>query len=172
MSSDTVPVTQAELLPCPFCGGPAIDVADSLNAVEAPDQVACTFCAAMADASKWNTRATPTPSPVMLSREEIIAVLIPMEDFINEPPRLWDIEPMEVRDYRHEAYRVWSNTRDAILALTSVDRAGQGFVMVPRDAVGRAFDLLGGVDDAAEVRGELLSALSASPKTHSEKAQA
>lgn len=50
-------------------------------------------------------------------RADLLAILLPMEDFINEPRRGGpQPEPMDTRDYRHEAYRVWSEVRDAILA--------------------------------------------------------
>jgi hypothetical protein len=70
--------------------------------------------------------AALTASPPVVEREAIDrALILAVEDFINEPPRLYDIEPMEVRDYRHSLYRVWSPLRDAILALTPVEGVGE-----------------------------------------------
>jgi hypothetical protein len=50
--------------------------------------------------------------------DKLREMLLAVEDFINEPQRNRDIEPMEVRDYRHELYRVWSPLCQAILSLT------------------------------------------------------
>lgn len=47
---------------------------------------------------------------------ELKALMLAMEDFLNEPPRSYDIEPMEVRDYRHQAHRVWEPLCRALLA--------------------------------------------------------
>jgi len=58
------------------------------------------------------TRANPTDVIQDELREKIAAV----EDFIDQPPRSYGPEPMEVRDYRHSLYRIWSPLRDAILA--------------------------------------------------------
>lgn len=62
---------------------------------------------------------TPITPDVAKLREMLLAV----EDFINEPPRRYDIEPMEVRDYRHELYRKWSPLCQAILASLSTPTA-------------------------------------------------
>ncbi len=48
----------------------------------------------------------------MITREMIVE----FEDFLNEPSRSWAIEPMEVRDYRHEAYRKWEPICRALIA--------------------------------------------------------
>lgn len=42
--------------------------------------------------------------------ERINQLIMNMEDRLNMPSKSFgDIEPMEVRDYRHEAYRDWSD---------------------------------------------------------------
>jgi hypothetical protein len=63
--------------------------------------------------------ATPTTNaPVAeTAPDKLREMLLAVEDFINEPQRNRDIEPMEVRDYRHELYRKWSPLCQAILAL-------------------------------------------------------
>lgn len=48
---------------------------------------------------------------VHIDRELVVAV----EDAINEPPRSYDVEPMELRDYRHSLYRIWEPLCRAIL---------------------------------------------------------
>ncbi len=50
-------------------------------------------------------------------------LLLDVENAINEPPRRWDIEPADVRDYRHDLYRIWSPLRDIILAALSAHEA-------------------------------------------------
>lgn len=60
-----------------------------------------------------------TPQPAVAEEtldEKLRPLLLAFEDFLNEPPRIWDIEPMEVRDYRHEAYRKWEPLCREILA--------------------------------------------------------
>lgn len=52
------------------------------------------------------------------------ALVVAVDDAINEPPRSYGAEPMEVRDYRHSLYRIWTPLRDAILALTPVEGVG------------------------------------------------
>jgi len=67
-----------------------------------------------------------TPTPLSDDAEEVIAradneslrqMLCEFDDYLNEPPRLYRIEPMEVRDYRNEAYRKWAPLCRAILSL-------------------------------------------------------
>ena len=72
----------------------------------------------------------------------VVGVQIPMalmqavEDFINEPQRSPDIEPMEVRDYRHALYRVWSPLCQAILtANTAALAASPSPVVGDREAI-------------------------------------
>jgi hypothetical protein len=83
MSSDTVPVTQAELLPCPlpWCGaeaqlvGPYLCTATfTVNCTIHGDAVQTPHKRNPEDAiAAWNTRTTPAPA--MPSREEIAALV-------------------------------------------------------------------------------------------------
>jgi len=55
-------------------------------------------------------------------RAKLIALrpqLIEVYDFINEPQRLPDPEPMDVRDYRHQLYRKWEKLANALAELTA-----------------------------------------------------
>lgn len=48
--------------------------------------------------------------------QEIERRLLAVEDAINEPPKMWADEPLEVREYRHHLYRIWSPLCAAIIA--------------------------------------------------------
>lgn len=54
-------VPAGELLPCPFCDGPAVNVAGEYISCGAPAFLTCAGRSVRADAEDWNTRATPTP---------------------------------------------------------------------------------------------------------------
>lgn len=56
--------------------------------------------------------------PLANMSPELRPLLIAMEDVLNSPPDKWDIEPMEVRDFRSDAYRVWAPLLRAILDTT------------------------------------------------------
>ena len=49
-----------------------------------------------------------------MTDDKLQALLLALEDAINEPSRLWATEPMDVCDYRHHLYRIWGPLRDAI----------------------------------------------------------
>lgn len=114
------------LAACPFCGGEATMRLDHDHStawiVECMTKPSCpihdreiyglTKCAAI---TAWNRRPSPQGDVVTVPRELVLAV----EDAINEPPRIYNIEPMEVRDYRHSLYRIWEPLCRAILALSA-----------------------------------------------------
>ena len=52
------------------------------------------------------------------------ALVLAVEDAIDGPPHSYGPEPMEVREYRGQLYRIWSPLRDAILALTPAEGVG------------------------------------------------
>lgn len=54
-------VPAGELLPCPFCNGPAVNVAGEYISCGSPAFLTCAGRSVRADAEDWNTRATPTP---------------------------------------------------------------------------------------------------------------
>lgn len=57
-----------------------------------------------------------------MTNEQIRALLLEVEDFINEPPRSHDIEPIEVRDYRHQLYRKWTPLCRQILLMIDPEK--------------------------------------------------
>ena len=68
-------------------------------------------------------------------RELIRRFALPVEDFINQPPRKYGIEPMEVRDYRHELYPIWSAFLRKLIDLSPLPAAmdAEEWVLVPRE---------------------------------------
>lgn len=52
---------QPELMNCPFCNGPAVNVAGEYISCGAPAFLTCAGRSVRADVEDWNTRATPTP---------------------------------------------------------------------------------------------------------------
>jgi hypothetical protein len=50
---------RVELLPCAFCGGPAVNVADKYITCGSPVFISCVGRQVQADADEWNTRAAP-----------------------------------------------------------------------------------------------------------------
>lgn len=57
-------------------------------------------------------------------RERIWPLVVAVEDFINEPRPYPAPEPMEVRDYRHQLYRVWSKLCAELSALSRTEGEG------------------------------------------------
>lgn len=50
---------------------------------------------------------TDTPTPTAPETDELEKLVREMEDAINEPPKRYDIEPWQVRDYRHDIWPLW-----------------------------------------------------------------
>lgn len=76
---------------------------------------------------------------------ELKPLVLAMEDFINQPASRDAVETPEVRDYRHEAYRVWSPLCRAILDAARSDAPqgeGEGVVEVSVDAARRSSEKL------------------------------
>jgi hypothetical protein len=89
---------------------------------ERRDSLAREFAAVIAETFAYTPKARPTASDGEATKALVVAV----EDFIDQPPHSYGPEPMEVRDYRHALHRVWSPLRDAILAaLPTTDGAGE-----------------------------------------------
>lgn len=109
-----------DLLPCPLCGGDELShgyvagggVEWGTAGCEACD-LQVTKATEVQAIAAWNTRALASHIPAgSVDRALILAV----EDFINEPRPYPSPEPMEVRDYRHSLYRVWSPLATALTA--------------------------------------------------------
>ena len=102
---------------------------DATSRIEAaPGEACCPICN-KADHVGWNCPLWGKDAPVVEEgrREAAIdrALVLAVEDMINAPFSLYPIEPMEVSEYRDRLYRIWSPLRDAILALTPVEGAGE-----------------------------------------------
>jgi hypothetical protein len=70
--------------------------------------------------------------------EKLKAAILAFEDFLNEPPQYED--KRMVRDYRHEAYRKWSELRDQITAALPAQE-WQDISTAPNDSVFRWYGL-------------------------------
>lgn len=234
MSSDTVPVTQADALE------PFLRIARDLRRHDFPEGATLLATRGGERLTYGDFRkllaATPTPSPAMPSdlveREVVASAIERTKSSISDSRELLDFLAAAVRDDRvipgvvsnspampsekvaalvarlgaeaemfeeqaasavrpvpelqrrdRASFALMARERRdeiaAILALTSVDRAGRGFVMVPRDRLeayrsficGQWCDVDDGDGDGVHIAGcrEIAVMLSASPKTHSEK---
>lgn len=63
--------------------------------------------------------------------DKLKAAMLAFEDFLNEPPQYED--KRMVREYRHEAYRKWSELRDQITAALPPAQEWQNINTAPKD---------------------------------------
>ena len=103
-----------ELMPCPFCGGEAkqFTIGEEEPSNVGGDVIVCTKCSASGHVefgrkenlvSRWNTRATLSPDPVLLGEVRQAIEAIYAEDIILQSFRL-DVVPRA-----EESPATWQN---------------------------------------------------------------
>jgi hypothetical protein len=104
---------------CPFCkSGLSYQVAEIDGWIAA---VACRGCDMRGPSSQFKYDDVEDAKAAGLARWEAAQsridrkLVIAVEDAINEPAKGWDVEPIEVGDYRHRLYRIWEPLCRAIL---------------------------------------------------------
>lgn len=111
--TNVLPSDRVALEPCPFCGGKAKrektkfgrPVMRWIKCQSCDSSTGAYYKVQDADAA-WSTRHREDSARALVEAlEKCRKQLCDLEDFINGPPPIYDIEPMEVRDYRHELYR-------------------------------------------------------------------
>ena len=88
----------AELKPCPFCGGPAVEYQDTWKT----KQVCCGECDASADVPAWNRRA-PQWQPIETAPSGKLVVVCWLDDEDVEHPERHEFDYIEDGMWVHHA---------------------------------------------------------------------